>query len=104
MKNIRNNQPCISVNFCTEFNEAQVFPVSIVNIKFGFMDWFLYYFILLIKQCKILYKTLDKALLFSRNQVICLKNRKLWRAPANIFFWNFVSYLSMSTKGCLDFF
>ena len=51
-------------------------------------------------------RNLDKALLFARNQVFCLKNWKIWRAPAtidfNIFCWNFahVSYLPMSTKGC----
>ena len=82
----------------------------VVNIKLGFIDWFLYYFIILIKQCKIPYKALDKALLFSRNQVFCLKNLKIWRAPTtlefNIFCWNFahVSYLPMSTKGCSVFF
>ena len=81
-----------------------------VNIKLGFMDWFLYYFIILIKECKIPYKTLDNALLFSRNEVLCLKNWKLWQAPTtqefNIFCWNFahVSYLPMSTKGCLGFY
>ena len=52
---------------------------------------------------------LDKPLLFQRNQVICLKNWKLWGAPTTIkfvFCWNFphVSYLTMSTKGCLGFF
>ena len=31
MKNFRSSQPCISMNFCTEFSKAQVFPVSIVN-------------------------------------------------------------------------
>ena len=37
---------------------------------------------------------LDKALLLSRNQVFCLKNWQLWRAPTtiefNVFCWNFV--------------
>ena len=52
------------------------------------------------KLYKIWYQNLDKALLFPRNQAICLKNWKLWRAPTvtkfNIFCWNFahVSYLS----------
>ena len=59
---------------------------------------------------------LVKAYLFLRNQVICLKSWKLWRAPTyvefNIFCSNFVhvSVLPMSTKGwvgflkfCLDF-
>ena len=31
MKNFRSSQPCISMNFCTEFSKAQVFPVIIVN-------------------------------------------------------------------------
>ena len=26
MKNVRSNQPCISMNFCTELIKAQVFP------------------------------------------------------------------------------
>ena len=49
---------------------------------------------------------ISKALLFPRNQVICLKNWKFWRAPINIefnvFWWNFahVFYLKMSTEGC----
>ena len=82
----------------------------VVNIKLGFKEWFLYYFIILTKQCKISYQTLNKALLFSGNQVFCLKNWNLWRAPTTLefngFFWNFayVSYLPMSTKGYLGFF
>ena len=49
-------------------------------------------------------------LLFSRNQVFCLKIWKIWRAPTtlqfNIFRWNFayVSLLPMSTKGYSGFF
>ena len=74
------------------------------------MEWFLYYFIILTNQCQIPYKTLDKALLFLRNQVFCLKNWKLWRTTTtlefNFFCWNFahLSYLPMSTKGCSGFF
>ena len=55
-------------------------------------------------------QNLDKALLFSRNQVFCLKNWKLWRAPTTInfnnFCWNFahVPYLPISTEGCVEFF
>ena len=26
MKNVRNSQPGVSMNFCTEFSKAQVFP------------------------------------------------------------------------------
>ena len=69
------------------------------------MDWFCYNLIILIKQFKIPYKNLDKALLFSRNQVFCLKVWKLWGAPTilqfNIFCWNFahVFYLPISAKG-----
>ena len=52
----------------------QTFKLACVfNIKL-----FFYGLILLIKSCKISYSNLDKALLFSRNQVFCLKNRKLW--------------------------
>ena len=32
------------------------------------------------------YLNLDKALLFPKNQVICLKNLKLWRAPTTVEF------------------
>ena len=75
-----------------------------------FMNWFYYNLIILIRYCKILYKNLDKAPWFSRNQVFCLKIWKLWRAPTtlqfNIFCWNIahVSYLPMSAKGCVRFF
>ena len=50
-----------------------------------FMEWFYYNLIILIKQCQIPHKNLDKALLFSRNQVFCLKTWKLWRAPTTLF-------------------
>ena len=56
------------------------------------------------------YRNLDKALLLSRNQVFCLTDGKLWRAPTilqlNIFCWNFahVSYLPISTNGCSGLF
>ena len=58
---------------------------------------------------QVLDKNLDKALLFSRNQVFCLKIWNLWRGPTtiefNIFCWNFahVFYLVMSTKACVGF-
>ena len=58
----------------------------VVNLKLAFKDWFFYYLIILIKWCKIAYKTLDKALLFSRNTEFCLKNWKLWQAPTTIYF------------------
>ena len=44
-----------------------------VKIKFFFYVLILLYLIILIKECKIPYKNLDKALLFLRNQVFCLK-------------------------------
>ena len=56
-----------------------------------------------------LYKNLDKAQLFLRNQVFCLKIWKLWPAPTilqfKIFFWNFahVFYLPLSKKGFFYF-
>ena len=31
MKNVRSSQPCVWMNFCTEFSKAQIFPVSIVK-------------------------------------------------------------------------
>ena len=73
------------------------------------MDRFYYDLIILIKYRKIPYENLDKPLLFSRNEVFCLKIWKLWRAPTTIqfnsFCWNFayVSYLPMSTKLCSEF-
>ena len=48
------------------------------------MDWFYYNLIILIKYCKIPYKNLDKALLFSRDQVFCLKIWKIRRAPTTL--------------------
>ena len=69
-----------------------------------------YNFVILVGLYKIWYLNLGKALLFPRNQAICLKNWKLWRAPTttkfSIFCWNFthVSYLTMSTKGCSGIF
>ena len=56
-----------------------------------------------------IYKNLDKALLFLRNEVFCLKIWKLWWAPATlrfiIFCWNFahVFYLPMSSVGGIFF-
>ena len=82
----------------------------LLNIKLGFMDWLLYYFIILIKQCKIPYRTLGKALLFSRNKVFCLKNWKLWRVPTTLEFNIFVEILNTFPtyqclqKGVRDFF
>ena len=69
---------------------------------FFFMDWFYYNLIILINYWKMPYKNLDKALLFLRNQVFCLKIWKLWRAPTILQF-NIFFYLPMSTKGCAWF-
>ena len=80
-----------------------------VSINLGFTDQLFCNLIILIKWCKLKYLNLDKVFLFPRNQVICPKNGKLWRAPSiikfNIFCWNFahVSVLPMFTKGCSRF-
>ena len=93
------------VKYSNSFKVARM-----VNLKLTFTEWFFYNLIILIKLYKIWYLNLDKAILFPRNQVICLKNWKLWRAPTtikfDIFCWNFahVFYLTMSTKGCSIFF
>ena len=74
------------------------------------MDWFYYNLIILIKSCKIPYKNLEKALLFSKKQVFFLKIWKLGRTPTilqfNMFCWNFAHafYLPMSTRGCVGIF
>ena len=46
----------------------------VVKLKLAFMESFFYNLVMLIKLYKIRYLDLDKALLFPRNQVICLKN------------------------------
>ena len=75
-----------------------------VNSKLAFTQSFFYSLIILIKLCKIRYLKLDKALIFPRNQVICLKNWKIWRAPTtikfNIFFAEIL--LTFPTKQCLQ--
>ena len=82
----------------------------VVNLKLVFTDDFFYNLLVPIKSCKIQYLNWGRPLLFSRNQIFCLKNWKLWRAPTtiefNIFCWNFthVFYLVMSTKACARFF
>ena len=82
----------------------------VVNLKLALTEWLFYDLVILIKLYKIWYLNLDKVLLFLGNQVISLKNQKLWWAPTtikfNIFCWNFahVSYLTVSTKGCSGFF
>ena len=75
-----------------------------------FWAYFLYNLVIVIEQCKIQYKSLGNALLFSRNQVFSLKNWKVWRAPTtrdlNNFWWNFshVPYFPISKNRCVDFF
>ena len=71
-----------------------------VKLKLAFMEWFFYNVVILIKLYKIQYLNLHKALFYPRNQAICLKNWKLWGAPTT----TNVSYLTMSTKGCSEFF
>ena len=57
---------------------------------------------------KIRYLNLDKVLLFSSNQVICLKNRKFWQAPITIvfkfFYWNLVHVLNNFYKRMFEIF
>ena len=95
-------------SFCKYVRFSKLYPVN--QLQLDFTDWFVYNLVILIKLCKTRYLNLEKTLLFPRNQVICLKCWKLWRAPAtvefNIFCWNFlhVSYLKMSTKVCSEFF
>ena len=68
----------------------------VVKLKLAFMEWFFYNLVILVKTYEIRYLNLDKALLFPRNQAICLKNWKLWRAPTttkfDIFCWNFAHF------------
>ena len=93
-----------------DFRHERVKVARVVKLKLAFMEWFFYNLVIVIKLYKIRYLNLDKVLLFSRKQVICLKNWKVWRAPTttkfNIFWRNFAhfSYLTMSTKGCSGFF
>ena len=100
---------CSPVNLLHIFRTPFLKVARMVNLELAFTNWIFYNLIILIKSCKIQYLNLDKALLFPRNQVLCLKNWKLWLAPTNtefnFFCWNFahVSYLTMSTKGCSGF-
>ena len=71
-----------------------MFKVALVLIwKLTFLEWFFYSLIILIKLHKIWYLRLYKPLLFPKNQVIFLKNWKLWRPLLTIkfnhFWWNF---------------
>ena len=97
------------IKFLT-YQEIEIMVARVVKSKLAFMKWFFNKLVMLIKLYKIRYLNLDKALLFPRNQAICMKNRKLCRAPTtakfNIFCWNFahVSYLRMSIKACSGFF
>ena len=76
-KNVHENQYCTWVLYKV---------VCVVNLKLAFTDWFFYNLIILIKPYKIWYRNLDKALLFPRYQIICVKHWKIWRAPTNIKF------------------
>ena len=68
-----------------------------VSLKLAFTGWFFYNRVTLITLYKIWYLNLDKAVLFPRNQVICLKNWNLWQGPTTIKF-NF-----FFLKFCTDF-
>ena len=81
----------------------------VVSLKSAFTDWFFFYNLYNTNKVKQNPIPKDEALLFPRNQVICLQNWKLWRAPTvtefNIFCWNFANVSSlMSTKVCWGFF
>ena len=78
-----------------------IFRVAcVINLKFAFKDWFFYNLIILVKLCKMRYLNLVTVLLFSRNQVICQKNRKLWRDPNTIEFN--ILFLTFSTQFLLN--
>ena len=64
------------------WKKSWVKVAHVVKLKLAFMEWFFYNLVILIKLYKIWYLNFDKALLFLRNQAICLKNWKLWQAPA----------------------
>ena len=110
-KRVHPVQKKISITVGISLATKSYFKVAgVVNLRLAFTQWFFYNLVILIKLCKIRYLNLNKALLFPRNQVICLKNWKFWWAPTTIKFniscWNFahVSYLTMSTKVCSGFF
>ena len=65
-------------------NNFFVKVARVCHSKLGFTNWFFYNLILLIELCKIQLLNWEKVLLFPRNQVICLKNWKLWQAPTTI--------------------
>ena len=75
-----------------------------VDLKLAFMDLFFLKFDSTNKVTQNLIPKLGKALLFPRNQGICLENWKLWWVPTtiqlSIFWWTFaqVSYLTMSAN------
>ena len=91
-------------------NNFFVKVARVCHSKLGFTNWFFYNLILLIKLCKIRLLNWEKALLFPRNQVICLKNWKLWRAPTTIEWYFLLKFRTLflfnkvSTKGCSRFF
>ena len=82
----------IFVIFSNRFSIYLRLLASLIPNSF-FMDWLYCNLIILIKQCKIPLRKLDKALLFSRNQVLCLKIWKLWRAPTTLEFPDFCWFL-----------
>ena len=101
---------CCKVLLNHTISSTSLKVARVVNIKLGFTNELFYNLIMLNKWRKIQYLNLDKALAFARNQVVCLKNWKLWRASTavkfNILCWNFahVPVLRMSKKGCVELF
>ena len=81
----------------------------VVNIIVGFMDWFLCYFIILIKQCKVPYKTLQSSIIFEKRGILSKKLKTLTSSnflDFNIFvkiLHTFPTYQCLQ-KGVRDFF
>ena len=76
----------INASWFFKYKLLKLNVARVVNIKLFFVDWFYYDLIILIKKCENPYRNLVKVLLFSRDQVFCLKNWKLWGTPTTIKF------------------
>ena len=66
-----NNWASVTITWRSELRSSVVKVARVVNVKLGFMDWFFYNLLTLINWCKFLYKSSEKSLLLSRNQVSC---------------------------------
>ena len=94
--------------FCVEVIPNYPFKVAcMVNLKLGFMAWFLYYFIIPIKQCKIPYKLYKSSIVFEKPGILS-KKLKTFRSSnyprVKYFLLKFcICFLPMSTKGVWDF-